>query len=69
MATNMTPLLDGPAGVPPPGVVSQLDDPPNEWGASYVFPAFSIALASVLVAMRLYTTVFVTQRAGLPDCE
>lgn len=69
MATNMTALLDGPAAAPPAGVVSQLDNPPSEWEASHVFPAFSIALVTILVAMRLYTTIFVTRRAGFPDRE
>lgn len=69
MATNAAALLEGPAGLPPTGVVRQLDNPPNEWGTSHVFPVFSIILCSILVAMELYTTAFVTRRVGLPDCE
>lgn len=69
MATNMTALLDGPAAVPPAGEVSQLDNPPSEWEASHVFPAFSITLVTLLVVIRLYTTIFVTRRAGFPDRE
>lgn len=67
MATNMTALLEGPAAVPPVGVIPQLDNPPSEWGTSHVFPAFSIVMSTILVFMRLYTTRFVTQRIGLPD--
>lgn len=65
----MTDLLNGPAGVPPAGTISQLDNPPNQKTTTHVVPILSIVLVSLLVAMRMYTTVFITRRVGVADCE
>lgn len=69
MSGNMTALLNGPAGVPPAGTIPQLDHPPNQRTVTQVLPTLSIVLMSLLVAMRMYTTVFVTRRVGIADCE
>lgn len=69
MSGNMTDLLNGPAGVPPAGTISQLDNPPNQKTTTHVVPILSIVLVSLLVAMRMYTTMFVTRRVGVADCE
>lgn len=65
---DMTSLLNAPAGIPPPGITAQLDDPPNERITSNVLPILSIVLATLLVAMRIYTSAFITRRMGIADC-
>ncbi|KAI1103638.1 hypothetical protein F4804DRAFT_352796 [Jackrogersella minutella] len=48
-------LLNGPAGTPPPGVIPQLDDPPNHSVAAISVIIISIVVATLATAMRLYT--------------
>lgn len=69
MASNLTDLLEGPSAAPPPGIISQLDNPPNQKTVTEFLPSISIALATVAVAMRVYSRIFVTQKFGLSDCE
>lgn len=69
MSADMTALLNGPAGTPPAGTVPQLNDPQNQRAATNVLPTLSIVLMTVLVAIRMYTTVFITRRVGIADCE
>ena len=69
MASNLTALLEGPAATPPPGVIPQLDNPPNRKTATQVLPSIAMALATIAVAMSMYSRVFISREFGLPDCE
>ncbi|PYI02966.1 hypothetical protein BO78DRAFT_452727 [Aspergillus sclerotiicarbonarius CBS 121057] len=61
-------LLEGPAGPPPPGQVSNLVDPPNLLVAGHTILLLFWSLASVSVAIRVYTKVFLIGVLRLSDC-
>lgn len=61
-------LLEGPASPPPPGRVSNLDDPPNsylQWRALFV-TLWTVASACVFI--RIYAKAFVVRRFRMSDC-
>ncbi|KAI0435745.1 hypothetical protein F4803DRAFT_544504 [Xylaria telfairii] len=60
-------FFKGPSTTPPPGVVPQLDNPPNERTTAIALAAISIILATLAVAMRTYSRFFVTRSFGIPD--
>ncbi|OJJ07817.1 hypothetical protein ASPVEDRAFT_202889 [Aspergillus versicolor CBS 583.65] len=60
-------LLEGPASPPPPGQVSNLDDPPNsylQWRALFV-TLWTVASACVFI--RIYAKAFVVRRFRMSD--
>ncbi|KAI1449165.1 hypothetical protein F5Y02DRAFT_414426 [Annulohypoxylon stygium] len=67
MATNLTALLEGPSAPPPPGVIPQLDNPPNHETVGKVLPAISIALVTPIVAMSIYSRIFILHKFGAAD--
>jgi hypothetical protein len=74
MASNLNPeqleaLLNGPALKPPPGVVPQLDNPPAYRTASTALPVVCLVVATLGLAMRLYTRIRVLRQVNLADCE
>lgn len=69
MATNLTALLEGPSAPPPPGVIPQLDNPPNHETVGKVLPAISIALVTPIVAMSIYSRIFILHKFGAADCK
>lgn len=61
-------LLEGPAGPPPPGQVSNLDDPPNmylQWRALFI-TLWTVASACVFI--RVYAKAFVVRQFRMSDC-
>ena len=54
---------------PPPGLTSNYVDPPSKaiWGT--VTTAVCLTVATLLVAMRLYTKVKVLKNLGWDDCK
>ncbi|RAK96680.1 uncharacterized protein BO80DRAFT_217112 [Aspergillus ibericus CBS 121593] len=60
-------LLDGPAGTPPPGQASNLIEPPNLLVAGRTVLFLFWTLASVSVAIRIYTKVFLLGLMRLSD--
>lgn len=68
MAANDSDPLDGPSMVAPIGFVSQLDNPPNYRMANVAIPTVSLVLATLLVALRIYTKRCVARSVGIADC-
>ncbi|KAL4860851.1 hypothetical protein BDV12DRAFT_204625 [Aspergillus spectabilis] len=62
-------LLDGPAGSPPPGQVSNLEDPPTEQIVARVTILSFWILCSICLFIRLCTKIFVIRRINLSDCN
>ncbi|KAI0897527.1 hypothetical protein F4806DRAFT_507950 [Annulohypoxylon nitens] len=67
MPTNLTAFLEGPSAKPPPGIVPQLDNPPNHRTAGTVLLALSIALVTLMVAISMYSRVFITRKFSAAD--
>ena len=62
-------LLNGPAGMPPPGVQSDFVNPPNLDTNVYIAVTFCITFASLAVLIRIYTKIFVLHSVGYDDCQ
>ncbi|KAI1424729.1 hypothetical protein F5Y12DRAFT_714968 [Xylaria sp. FL1777] len=60
--------LDGPVIPPPPGVVSNLDDPPNKNAMVKGLTSFFLAISLVFIIIRIYAkTVYNNNRPTLAD--
>ena len=70
-ALQMDPSYYGnlPAGVPPPGVVPNLDDPQSRAIDAYIGMGICIGITSVLVLLRVYVKLAITHLWGWDDCE
>ena len=62
-------LLNGPAGIPPPGVLSDFVNPPNLDTRVYIAITVGITFASLAVLIRIYTRIFLLRSVGYDDCE
>lgn len=60
-------LLDGPAGPPPPGVVPNLENPPNKQSVGRGLLLTCLCLATVAVILRLYTKVIIMRQFRASD--
>ncbi|KAI1859876.1 hypothetical protein JX265_010325 [Neoarthrinium moseri] len=60
--------LNRPALDPPPGLESNLDDPPNQNTMIYGVFAFYLLMATVAVALRVYCKFVVARKIQLEDC-
>lgn len=54
---------------PPPGFTSNFVNPPSKASWGIVTQALCLTLATLLVAMRLYTKLKVLRNPGWDDCE
>lgn len=61
-------ILDGPALRPPPGVVSHLDDPPNNNGLAIGVTTACLALGTCFALVRAYSRLFCVKRLFVEDC-
>jgi hypothetical protein len=71
MATS-TPLPDPnltPAMTAPPGLVSNLIDPPSQGYVTIVVLTVSLVLTTVLVAERMYVRQYITRSLWWDDCK
>ncbi|KAF2836640.1 hypothetical protein M501DRAFT_923261, partial [Patellaria atrata CBS 101060] len=59
--------LNGPAMEPPPGVIPNLDNPPNKDAIGYGVFLTCICLSSILVAIRLYAKIICTKLVKKED--
>ena len=57
-----------PAGVPPPGVIANLDDPQSRAMVGYIGIGISIGVALIFVLLRVYVKLAVTHLWGWDDC-
>ena len=62
-------LLNGPAGMPPPGVVPNFDNPPNLAVYLYVTVGLTLGFATFAVIIRIYTKCFLLRSMGYEDCK
>ncbi|KAK3987498.1 hypothetical protein QBC44DRAFT_400153 [Cladorrhinum sp. PSN332] len=65
MASTINP--NTPAMRPPPGMVSQFDDPPNLNAVSYLTFGLSIVLCTIALALRIYSRWFVIHKPSVVD--
>ncbi len=77
MESQMTPpnsyqlqaLLDGPAGKPPAGVVTDFQDSANLNTAVILSATFCIMIPALAVLMRMYTKVYLFKSTTYEDCK
>ena len=62
-------LLDEPAIYPPAGVTPSLDSPPNIDTVCYLTYSLCVGVASLAVAIRIYTKYFIIHSITYDDCE
>ena len=63
-------LLQSPAMKPPPGLTPNLKNPPKHFFADrLVTMVLCLTFATLFVAMRMYTKLFVMKRHGWEDCK
>lgn len=63
-------LLEGPAAPPPPGIVLNFVDRPNELliaGRTLLLVLWSLAF--VVLAIRIYTKAFIIRSFRVSDCK
>lgn len=61
-------LLNGPAMVPPLGVIPNFDDPPSLGHTALMMLALEMSLATTIVLMRMYIKMFIVGRMVYEDC-
>lgn len=61
-------LLNGPAMIPPPGVTSQFDDPPNLEQLTIAVFTICIFVATIAVVLRMWTKLLIIRQTTLDDC-
>ena len=66
---NYSQYANLPAATPPPGVVSNLDNPPSRALQLFIGMGTCIAATTVLLALRMYAKLVVTKKPGWEDCE
>ena len=62
-------LLQGPAGPPPAGVVSNFDNPQNHHKIFYATAALALGFATCAMSIRIYTKLFLLRSMGYEDCK
>lgn len=58
-----------PALAPPPGIVSNFDDPPSQAYAIIIAIVFFLVSTTPFVLVRLYTRYYINQRLWWDDCK
>jgi len=71
MASHLTPadMDTTPAGVPPPGVVPNLANPPWDGYIFIIVGSIVMAIMYITAALRLYTKIYIRRRIGADDCK
>ncbi|MCJ1317038.1 hypothetical protein MMC15_002359 [Xylographa vitiligo] len=62
-----TPAALKPVAQPPPGVVANLDNPPNMQAVNITIVVICLTITTPIVCMRLYTKLFITKTRGWDD--
>lgn len=68
-AEKLQKLLQGPAGIPPPGVKPNLVNPPNQRISGQAAILVCGIVASIALFMRIYTRIFVIRKTNMSDCK
>ncbi|RAQ59677.1 hypothetical protein AFCA_011477 [Aspergillus flavus] len=66
-AEKLQKLLQGPAGIPPPGVKPNLVNPPNQRISGQAAILVCGIVASIALFMRIYTRIFVIRKTNMSD--
>ena len=61
-------LLNGPAALPPAGIIPNLDNPQKQHTAQYVTAALTLSFATCAVIVRIYTKRFLVRSTAYEDC-
>lgn len=62
-------LLEGPGLQPPPGVLPDFIHPQSQSAANLACNILCLTVATLCVAIRLYTRFVITRSHGWEDCE
>lgn len=62
-------LLNGPAMVPPSGIIPNLVDPRNHNGEAIAVSVMCLSLSAFMGLGRLYSRLIVSRKLQLEDCE
>jgi hypothetical protein len=62
-------ILNAPALAPPPGVVPNFIDPPTNRSTMLGVSTSMFLIATLAVAIRTYTKLFMIKRLALEDCK
>ena len=63
-------LLNGPAGLPPAGVLPNFENPPQNLASVFrVTAALALSFATVAVVIRVYTKRCLIRSMGYEDCR
>ncbi len=62
-------LLEGPGLEPPPGVLPNFSDPQSQSVANLACNITCLTVATICVAIRMYTRFVITRSHGWEDCE
>jgi sterol-4alpha-carboxylate 3-dehydrogenase (decarboxylating) len=62
-------LYNMPAAAPPPGVISNFDDPPSLKGELLVINVVFTTFMAIFVAIRLVSRGFISKQIGADDCK
>jgi len=62
-------VLAGPASAPPPGVIPNLDNPPNSNKESLALVVVCITLTVLAIAGRAYSRMVIVKRLRVEDCK
>jgi hypothetical protein len=57
------------AATPPPGIIPNYDNPPNDNRLAIIVITVSIALTTVAGLVRFYSRVFCSRRVRIEDCS
>lgn len=61
--------LDGPALAPPPHVVPNFENPPNNNPLAHAILAVNLVFSSLFLLIRAYSKIFCMKRVEVEDCE
>jgi hypothetical protein len=65
---SMAELLDGPAAPAPPGLTSNLQNPPNRnHDVIFIIALLGIAVSTLLIFIRIYTKAFLAKIFSIDD--
>lgn len=62
-------ILNGPAGIPPAGIISNFDNTASLATYLYVTASLTVGFATCAVIIRIYTKHFILRSMGYEDCK
>lgn len=62
-------ILNGPAHAPPPGVIPNLDSPPNNNALAVFAASICLVVSTVAFLIGAYAKIFCTKKIHIEDCK